>query len=163
MTCLTRLKNQSGPLFDRLSYDAKGNRTAFTLDSSAQTGYAYDNANRLTTLTDEASNNFTFAYDVANKLTSKRLPNGIATTYEYDGMSRLKRLKDALGGTSLFDRQYAYNSANQISQIADLTNTRNFTYDNINRLTDVSVSGSSVENYAFDVVGNRTASHLNSS
>lgn len=145
------------------TYDAAGRRTGLELDSSTLTSYAYDNANRLTTLTDESSNDFTFAYDNANKLTSKTLPNGIVTTYEYDGMSRIKRLKDVYSSTSLFDRQYSYNSANQISQIADLSNTRNFTYDNLDRLTGVTVGGSSIESYAYDAVGNRTSSHLSGS
>jgi len=145
------------------TYDAAGRRTALELDTAAHTSFAYDNANRLTTLTDEASNDFTFAYDNANRLTSKTAPNGIITTYEYDGMSRLKRLKDALSGTSIFDRQYSYNSANQISSIADLVNTRNFTYDNVDRLTTVTVGGSTVESYTYDSVGNRTASHLSGS
>jgi RHS repeat-associated protein len=145
------------------TYDAAGNRTGLELDNTAHTAYAYDDANRLTTLTDEASNDFTFAYDNANKLISKTLPNGIVTTYEYDGMSRLKRLKDVYSATSLFDRQYSYNSANQISQITDLSNTRVFTYDNINQLTGVSVGGTPTESYTYDAVGNRTASHLSGS
>ncbi len=145
------------------TYDYAGNRTALTVDSNAQTVYAYDNANRLTTLTDESSNNFTFAYDVANKLTSRVAPNGVTSTYTYDGMSRLKELKHATSSSTLYDDQFAYNSANQTSQIAGLANTRNFTYDNIDRLTGVTVGGSTVESYAYDAVGNRTSSHLSSS
>jgi RHS repeat-associated protein len=60
---------------------------------------------------------------------------------------------------TLFDRQYSYNNANQISQIAEPTNTRNFGYDNLDRLTSMT-NGVSNESYTFDAVGNRTASHL---
>lgn len=145
------------------TYDAAGNRTGLELNNTAHTAYAYDNANRLTTLTDEASNNFTFAYDNANRLTSRVAPNGITSTYEYDGMSRLKRLKHYNSTTTLYDDQFTFNTANQISQIAGLSQTRNYTYDNIDRLTGVSVGGSSVESYTYDAVGNRTASHLSGS
>lgn len=57
-----------------------------------------------------------YVHDNANRLTSRIYPNGITTTYEYDGMSRLTRLKDG----TLFDRQYSYNAADQISQISEL-------------------------------------------
>ena len=53
--------------------------------------------------------------------------------------------------------------ANQISQIAELAQTKAFTYDNIDRLTNVSLDNSANENYGFDSVGNRTGSHLSSS
>jgi len=140
-------------------YDANGNRTQLKLDGNVQTGYAYDAANRLTTLTDEAMQNFTFGYDTANKLISRIMPNGITTSYGYDGMSRLTRLTDASLTSTLFDRQYAYNNANQISQITDLTQSRTFGYDNVDRLTSQTGSIFGNESYSFDAVGNRTASH----
>ena len=52
-------------------------------------------------------------------------------------MSRLTRLKDAKGVGVLFDRQYSYNAANQISQITEPTLTRILGYDNADRLTSM--------------------------
>lgn len=143
-------------------YDAASNRTQLKLDSNIHTNYIYDDADRLTTLTDEANQNFTFGYDIADKLISKTLPNVVNTTYEYDGMSRLKRLKDVSSTATLFDRQYTYNSASQISQIIEPTQTRNFGYDNVNRLISMN-NGTANESYAFDDVGNRTSSHRSAS
>ena len=100
-------------------------------------------------------------HDNANRLSSRTYPNGVNTTYEYDGMSRLTRLKDVSSTATLFDRQYSYNSANQISQIVEPSLSRVFGYDNTDRLT--SVTGGSSENYVFDSVGNRTSSHRSSS
>ena len=143
------------------SYDESGNRTALTLDSNPHTSYAYDDAGRLITLTDEEeSNDFTFTYDAGNRLIGKGMPNHDDTTYDYDGMDRLKRLKTVHSFSTLFDDQYSYNAASQISQIAGLSQTRNFTYDDLDRLTEVSVSSTPVESYSYDAVGNRTASHL---
>jgi RHS repeat-associated protein len=116
----------------------------------------------MTTLTDESSQNFTFVYDIANRLISRTMPNGITSTFDYDGMSRLTRLKHQSASATLFDNQYNYNSASQISQIAELTQTKNFTYDNIDRLTSMT-NGSANENYVFDGVGNRTSSHRSAS
>ncbi|MGH9949384.1 MAG: RHS repeat domain-containing protein [Pyrinomonadaceae bacterium] len=93
---------------------------------------------------------------------SKALPNGVNRTYEYDGMSRLTRLKDVNSSATLFDRQYGYNPANQIGQITGLAETKNFGYDNIDRLTSVSDAVNGNESYTFNSVGNRTASHLSS-
>jgi RHS repeat-associated protein len=139
------------------AYDANSNRTAMTLDGQPHSGYQYDVVNRLTTLSDESSSNFIFLYDIANKLITQAspTPNTIVTSYTYDGMNRLSRLKHQ-GTTLLADSTYSYNSGNQISNIAGLSQTKNFGYDNVDRLT--SVTGSTSENYIFDSVGNRTSS-----
>lgn len=145
-----------------MTYDAAGNRTALKLDGVNFSTYAYDVANRLTRITNSAdAKAVSYLYDNADRMTKETLPNGIATTFAYDGMSRLTRLKDAKGTATLFDRQLSYNPANQISQILEPTQTRNFNYDAVDRLT--SVSGSTVESYNFDAVGNRTNSHLSAS
>ena len=143
------------------NYDATSNRTQLKLDSAVHTNYAYDIVNRLTTLTDEASQNFTFGYDIANRLISKTLPSGVNTTFNYDGMSRLTRLKHQSSTATLTDNQFAYNTANQISQIAELTQTKSFGYDTTDRLTSMT-NGTTNENYAFDGVGNRTSSQRSS-
>lgn len=143
-------------------YDAAGNRTRLELNGDAHASYKYDAANRLVTLTDESANDYIFAYDAANRLTTKTLPNNVVTSYNYDGMGRLTRLRHTNASATLFDNQYTYNLAGQISRIADLTKTRDFSYDDLDRLTGVSVSGNRVESYVYDAVGNRTSSHLNS-
>lgn len=143
-------------------YDENGNRTLLKLDQQNHTSYVYDAANRLTTLTDEANQNFAFGYDVTDRLTTKTLPNNVVTTYNYDGLSRLTRLKHQSGSNTLVDNQYTYNAAQQISQITELTQTRTFTYDDADRLTAATNPTLGNENYSYDSVGNRTASHLNS-
>ncbi|MEO8572548.1 MAG: hypothetical protein ABI481_01155 [Pyrinomonadaceae bacterium] len=65
-------------------------------------------------------------------------------------------------GDAPVDNNFAYDNANQISQIAELTQTRNLAYDDVNRLTGMT-NGSSNESYTFDAVGNRTPSSHRSS
>ncbi|HCA58759.1 MAG TPA: hypothetical protein DEP46_12345, partial [Blastocatellia bacterium] len=60
----------------------------------------------------------------------------------------------------MFDRQYSYNAANQISQIVEPTRSRTFGYDNVDRLTSVTDATYGNESYSFDDVGNRLTSHL---
>ena len=71
------------------------------------------------------------------------------------------RLTDSGPSGTLFDRQYSYNVANQISQITEPSQTRIFGYDNVDRLRTVS-NGGSGESYLYDLVGNRTSSHRSS-
>ena len=145
-------------------YEANGNRAGLLIGIIDHATYAYDAGNRLTSLTSASDKaQITFGYDNANRMISKNLPNGINTTYEYDGLSRLTRLKDASTETTHYNRQYAYNTANQISQITEPAATRNFSYDNIDRLTGMTSPTLSAESYAYDSVGNRTSSHLSAS
>ncbi len=103
------------------------------------------------------STTITFGYYADDLPQTRTYPNGVSTSYLFDNMRRLTRLTDTGPSGTLFDRQYQYSSANQILQITEPTQTRNFGYDNVNRLTGV--TGSVFENYVFDDVGNRTSSH----
>ena len=96
-------------------------------------------------------------------MTTRVMPNGVSTAYEYDGLSRLTRLKHAKDTTTLFDYQYTHNTAQQITAITEPSKTRTFGYDNAYRLTSATsiISGQN-ESYTFDDVGNRTSSHLSS-
>jgi YD repeat-containing protein len=108
--------------------DAAQNRTALKLDGVNFATYAYDVADRLTKITNSSdAKAVSYTYDNANRMTKETLPNTIATTFDYDGMNRLKRIKDTKGtATSLFDRNYTYNPANQISQIAETAQSQIF-------------------------------------
>jgi len=54
---------------------------------------------------------YSYVYDAASKLTSRTLPNSVVTTYTYDGLDRLTRLKDAKSNTVIADNNYTYNTA----------------------------------------------------
>jgi len=60
------------------------------------------------------------------------------------------------------DHQYQYSTANQITQIAEPTNTKSYGYDAVDRLTSAVYTNPAQpnENYGYDGVGNRTSSHL---
>jgi|GEM_PF-1290312 len=141
-------------------YDANSDRNLLKLDGTSYSTYAFDNVDRLTSITNTSDSSVIgFGYDNADRLTSRTYPNGVNTTYEYDGMSRLTRLKDVSAAETLFDRQYSYNTANQISQIVEPDTSRTFGYDNVDRLTSVADTLNGNESYAFDAVGNRTSSN----
>jgi RHS repeat-associated protein len=146
-------------------YDPNGNRTKLSLNAIVLATYRYDEINRLTKLLDAIGAAFTYDYDLASRMTQQKAPNGVKKNYQYDGIDRVTRLLDSKGAATLADRQYQYNPANQITQIAEPAITRNYSYDTLDRLVATSYSSSSQpnENYAYDAVGNRTSSHLSAS
>jgi len=87
----------------------------------------------------------------------------VDTTYQYDALDRLTRLKYVKGTTTLEDFQYQFNDVNSITQLTDGAGGHNYTYDTLNRLTAATHPSQTNESYTFDDVGNRTASHQGSS
>src|SRR6185369_11986975 len=91
-------------------------------------------------------------------------PNGVVSTYEYDGLNRLTRLKHVKGVNTLADFQYQFSNANNITQMTDSAGTHSYSYDSLDRLTAAThPSGQANESYTYDDVGNRTASQQGSS
>lgn len=144
-------------------YDANNNRTSMSMGTVTSASYSYDALNRLTQLTDNVGASVAYGYDATNRLTSRTLPNGVATSYQYDGLDRLTRLHHVTGATTIADYQYQFNTASQITQITEPTATRNYGYDPVDRLTTMTSLSLPPESYAYDGVGNRTASHLSAS
>jgi RHS repeat-associated protein len=81
----------------------------------------------------------------------------------YDGLNRLTRLRNTTASATLTDEQYAYDTANRISQLTDLGGNHAYSYDSVDRVTSATYSGAAAESYIYDGVGNRTASHLSAS
>jgi RHS repeat-associated protein len=157
-----RLSTVSDPFYYGVSYnyDAAGNRTKLSLNYSTYASYTYDAVNRLTNLKDSANQSFPHSYDTANRLTSRGAPNGVTSSYAYDGLDRLTALTHAAGATTLIGNQYQYNDANNISNWTNGSGTHTYGYDLVDRLTSATNSAAPNENYSYDGVGNRTASHL---
>ena len=125
--------------------------------------YTYDTVNRLTSLKDGANLNFAYSYDTASRLTSRSAPNGVTSNYGYDDLDRVTSLMHNLGATTLSGNLYTYNPASNISSWTTASDQRAYSYDPVDRLTGVSNFETPTENYTYDAVGNRTASHLSAS
>ncbi|HBB98516.1 MAG TPA: hypothetical protein DC054_24300, partial [Blastocatellia bacterium] len=164
MNRVTTVTDVSGQVVD-YNYDANGNRTKLSLNSTIVQTYKYDAIDRLTKILDAAGLAFTYDYDATNKLTQKKMPNGVKTTYQYDGVDRLTRLLDAKGVNTVADHQYVYNAASQITQITEPAITKSYGYDAVDRLTSANYTNplQTAENYSYDGVGNRLASQLSAS
>jgi len=160
-----RVASFSDPFYYGISYnyDTVGNRTKLKVNGATFATYTYDAANRMTSLADGANQNFTYNYDAANRVTSRNAPNGVTSNYAYDDLDRLTSLMHSAGSMVLSGNTYTYNDANNLSSWTTQTAQRTYSYDAVDRLTGVTNFSTPVESYAYDAVGNRTASHLSAS
>jgi RHS repeat-associated protein len=141
-----------------------GNRITLSLDGTLFVSYAYDDASRLTSIT-RGSNVFGFGYDNGNRRTSMTYPNGINTSYTYDTLNRLTRLKADLGATAVTDFQYVYDAAGNRTRKQQLDYTEDYSYNSLYRLTGVERTAglTGIWNYVYDSVGNRVTNQINDS
>jgi RHS repeat-associated protein len=69
----------------------------------------------------QGSETFTYGYDTLSRRQSMARPNGVTTSYEYDQVDRLKRLRHVnASGVALEDLQYEFNLDDEINKIISL-------------------------------------------
>ncbi|MDA1229163.1 MAG: hypothetical protein O2856_00185 [Planctomycetota bacterium] len=115
---------------------------------------------------------YTVAFNSVNKMTSTTDPLGNVTTYSYDNIDRLINVvqpdPDGAGSQSSASQSYEYDLLSRVtshkkSQNNPLDQTTTYTYDNVNRLTQVTEpdpdgAGSQtapVSNYTYNANGLR--------
>jgi YD repeat-containing protein len=91
------------------------------------------------------------------------LPNGITGAYTYNPNGDINTLQYKAGSTNVLNLNYpSYDNAhNLLTQIKNGV-THSFSYDNVNQLLGVNVSGTNTESFSYDPVGNRLSSIDNS-
>lgn len=161
----TLLAGVSGAL--AYEYDAGGRRTRLTFPDGSYFSYASDAAGRLTAICENvavcttAAAAVSFAYDTHGRRSGTSLTS-VATSYDYDAISRLSSLTHDLAG-SVTDQSltFGYNPASQIvmrdSGNAAYANapapdgTRSYSVNGLNQYT--SIGGTA---HAYDLNGNLT-------
>ena len=144
------------------TFDAIRNRTQLSDSLGGVTQFGYDAAKRLIQLITPANDTIGLAHDAAGRPDLITFPNTLNTDFQYDLQGRLSDLIHIRGITELARFGYIYNAVGNILSVTELAQTRNFSYDDLQRLT----SGGTVaapESYTYDGIGNRTASHLSAS
>ncbi|HTU65582.1 MAG TPA: RHS repeat-associated core domain-containing protein [Steroidobacteraceae bacterium] len=144
-------------------YDEAGNRERITWPGATNfVEYTYDAMNRMKLVceTDECSGSIlaTYNYDALGRRGTISRQNGAATSFGYDGASRITSIAQDMSGTAndvTFEMQL-YNPASQAMRIRRTNNiyddapaaaNKNYTPDGLNRYTE----------YGYDARGNLTS------
>jgi len=163
----------------QFSYDALGRVTQVTFPSTLSEGYTYDAMNNLLSKTDRNQHTVSYGYDPLYRLTSKTYPDSTAVGYTYDALSRLTQVTDPSGtygftydnlgrllgtGTQYsflsgtLTNSYGYDAASNRTSFTDPAGgTSNYTYDTLNRLTNLEDFNSANFGFGYDVLGRRTS------
>lgn len=139
-----------------VTYDDAGNRVSLSLDGQLHMAYAWDDNGRLESET-QGTRVFNFGYDAADRRTSLSYPNGVVTSYTYDGASRLTRLRASLGATTVTDFSYTYDVVGNRLAVTRPEGTEGYGYDALDRLLKVERNWGDTRlwSYGYDSVGNR--------
>ncbi len=82
------------------------------------------------------------------------------STVSYDNMGRLSQRTYTVNGASIYSIQLGYDSRGNISSktetVSGTTTTQNYSYDADGQLVNTKINGVSVEEFTYDVNGNRT-------
>ncbi len=161
-----RLTEKADPTGYKLNYayDAAGNRTNLTATVGGEaytTTYSYDLAHRLAAVSSSLGGVTTFGHDGNGNRSSITFPNGVTTTYAYDGLNRLTGLQTATSTGALLNDQYALGPAGNRTRIDGVDGTsRHYLYDALYRLiqdraADQADAPIYQRDYTYDPVGNR--------
>src|SRR5262249_1143189 len=117
--------------------------------------YYFDGLNRLTTVLDGLAIT-RYSYNDIGNLTRTDFPNGIATTFGYDGASRLTSMRSTspVSGTIL-SVDYVLDKVGNRVQMAANEGLTAYGYDSLYRLTSVTYPGGTNKSYTYDPGGNR--------
>ncbi len=147
---------------NQFSYDAVGNLLSLTNSEDRTTSYTYDQRNLMTSITDPDGNQSTFHYDALGRETTRSLANGnnIEKSYNTDG--RLQEIvnKNSTGVISSFAYQYDA-AGNRTKQIEEDGAQTNYTYDQLNRLIEVTYPIDKLKSMEQDQVTSSTTTQDN--
>jgi RHS repeat-associated protein len=137
------------------TYDSAGRRASVTLPGNRTVTYAYNARGLLASLTDWQGRVTTFDYDSDGKRTKITRPNGVESTYAYDSAGRVTSITHTKGATTLLSFAYTYDDAGRRTSVTTAEGTESYTYDALDRLTQVSYPGGPTVSYTYDAAGNR--------
>jgi RHS repeat-associated protein len=165
------------------AYDALDRTTKVTDARGGVTSATYDAADNTLTLTDPVGNTTTIVHDLLGRQTQVTDPHNHSATYAYDGGDRLTSSTDRLGrqisfrydtlgretgetwtasGSNTKLITYTYDAADNLLTAASTTGSSqtleqyNFTYDALDRPTQVTEPWSQTLTFAYDANDNRT-------
>jgi len=151
-------------------YDDLGNQTKEISIDRDTLVYSHDGAGNVLTMTDARSVTASYTYDALNRLTSVSYPQaGENISYSYDlgancgfSIGRLCQIDDAMG-THFREYDPWGNVLSQTWQTDTSTFSLTYTYDALNRVSQISYPSGLVIDYVRDAIGRVEAVHSPSS
>jgi RHS repeat-associated protein len=118
--------------------------------------YQYDNDGLMT-----AAGALTMTRNSANGLLTGTTLGSVTTSQTYDAFGGLATYTASYSGNTLFQTTYTRDALGRITRLIEtiqgVTDTLDYTYDLVGRLTTVDRNGVTLESYTYDANGNRTS------
>jgi len=138
-------------------YDATGNRIERSSPEGRELTFDYDEEGRLKEVEDPAGRLMRLHRDGLGREIRRTLPSGVTTEREYSRTGELlsQRTERSDSEGPLLDRQYAYDAAGQLQEIADSRfGTKEFEHDVDGYLKQVTHPEGQLEQFLYDEAGN---------
>jgi RHS repeat-associated protein len=128
-------------------YDVLNRRIDIVNANNIQTQQnSYDGFGNITAIKDAGGNITRYEYDKLNRQTQMTDPHGKSVVQEYDGLSRVKLIKDR-NNTNTRQREFTYDiNDNLLIERWDNGTQLTFTYDKVGNLTSSNDSSSNTQN-----------------
>ncbi len=151
------------PYSTKTTYDALGRTKSVTYPDLEVVNYTYDTGGNLASIYDGTTTYASYSgYNALGQNSNITYGNGVTTDYTYEtNTNRLSTIVTKPStGADFLNLSYAYDNADNITSLVDGTDatyTQNFSYDDLDRLTDAYSDNYGLLSYAYDTIGNITS------
>jgi RHS repeat-associated protein len=141
-------------------YDTGGHLTELVYPDGESVHYTYDARGRLREVKSKGGLSKYEYDDLTNLILKETLPNGISTSYVYDGDLNISEVSHVDGeGALLTKYQYSYDAKGNCNTLKEIrpnhTILTTYRYDSLDRLVYRESDDGTFERYTYDPIGNR--------
>ena len=143
---------EAGIIVAEYGYDSVGNLTSYKDGNGKVTNYTYNLLGNMTSMTDPLGNVKEFSYNVNAMLETVTNPDKTTVHYDYDVLDQL--VKKTYDEDTDPQALYGYDADGNRITMDDVAGTTNYKYDEIGRITSVTLSTGDKILYGYDEFGN---------
>ena len=155
---LTRLQSYDNPFTRQdiaFDYDCCGKPEKITDSESLEYMFHYDAAGRIISFeTDTDTVTYRYEYP-GNHPSSIEYPGGVVAEFTYTPLQQTQAIQVKKGAEILYDASCEYDGVGNCTRMIVNGEDRSYSYDALNRLTEVRTDGALTEQYTYDAMGNR--------
>lgn len=133
----------------KTAYDSMGKVESHTNGSGNVTKYVHNTLEQLTETIDPLERKVIEKYDAVGNVKEIKDAEGRTATYTYDPGDRLKEVNYSAEATP--DVSYTYDKDGTVLTMKDGTGTNKYTYDELDRLTEMENGGKGIVKYKYDL------------